>query len=92
MLENLPEASREQAEAVMERHRDPIRGAVRAMRQSRREVRDALLAEPFDEARLDRALAETRELISLTDGIAPLAYRFDNHQDRAQVVAILSPT
>ena len=61
MLENLPEASREQAEAVMERHRDPIRGAVRAMRQSRREVRDALLAEPVDEARLDRALAETRE-------------------------------
>ena len=38
------------------------------------------------------ALAETRELISLTDGIAPLASRFNNHQDRAQVVAILSPT
>ncbi len=38
------------------------------------------------------ALAEPGELISLSEGIAPLASRFNNQQDRAQVVAILSPT
>ena len=36
--------------------------------------------------------AEPGELISLADGIMPLATRFNNQQDRAQVVAILSPT
>ena len=36
--------------------------------------------------------AEPRELISLADGVAPLAARFNNQQARPQVVAILSPT
>ena len=38
------------------------------------------------------ASAEPRKLVSLGDGITPLATRFNNQQDRAQVVAILSPT
>lgn len=36
--------------------------------------------------------AKLHNLISLADGIKPLATRFNEHQDRAQVVAILSPT
>ena len=38
------------------------------------------------------ASAEPRKLTSLADGLAPLANRFNNQQDRVQVVAILSPT
>ena len=38
------------------------------------------------------ASAVPRKLISLADGITPLATRFNHQQDRAQVVAILSPT
>ena len=38
------------------------------------------------------ASAEPRNLISLNDAITPLVSRFNNQQDRAQVVAILSPT
>ncbi len=38
------------------------------------------------------ASAEPRNLISLNDGITPLVSRFNNQQDRAQIVAILSPT
>ena len=36
--------------------------------------------------------AETQNLISLADGLTPLATRFNNQQDRARFVAILSPT
>ncbi len=38
------------------------------------------------------ALADTGELVSLADGITPLSTRFNHQQDRAQFVAILSPT
>lgn len=38
------------------------------------------------------ASAEPRELTSLAEGTAPLATRFNDQQDRARVVAILSPT
>ena len=38
------------------------------------------------------ASAEPRRLISLADGLTPLATRFNNQQDRARFVAILSPT
>ena len=35
---------------------------------------------------------EPGKLISLDGGIAPLVTRFNNHQNQAQIVAILSPT
>ena len=38
------------------------------------------------------ASAEPGKLTSLAGGLAPLANRFNNQQDRVQVVAILSPT
>ncbi len=38
------------------------------------------------------ASAEPQELISLADGITPLANRFNDYHDRPQIVAILSPT
>ncbi len=43
-------------------------------------------------ATVSAASAEPRDLISLDDGITPLVTRFNKHQDRAQIVAILSPT
>ena len=36
--------------------------------------------------------AEPGKLTSLADGLAPLVTRFNSMQDRARVVAILSPT
>ncbi len=60
LLEHLPEAVRDDAREVMERHRGEMRGSVRAMRRARREVREALAAEAFDPARLEAALAELR--------------------------------
>ena len=38
------------------------------------------------------ASAEPCKLISLADGLTPLSTSFNNQRDRAQVVAILSPT
>ena len=38
------------------------------------------------------ASAAPPKLISLADGITPLADRFNNQRDRQKVVAILSPT
>ncbi len=43
-------------------------------------------------ATVSAASAEPHNLISLDDGLTPLVTRFNNHQDRAQIVAILSPT
>ncbi len=43
-------------------------------------------------ATVSSASADPGNLISLDDGIKPLVTRFNNHQDRAQIVAILSPT
>lgn len=60
MLEHLPEDVRDRAQALMERHRGEMHGSVRAMRRARREMRAALVAEPFDPARLEAALAELR--------------------------------
>ena len=38
------------------------------------------------------ASAEQGKLISLADGLTPLASQFNTQRDRAQLVAILSPT
>ncbi len=60
MLERLPAEAREQATRVMERRREAMRKTVRAMHQARREVRRSLHAEPFDPARVERALEALR--------------------------------
>ncbi len=43
-------------------------------------------------ATVSAASAKPRDLISLDDGITPIVTRFNKHQDRVQIVAILSPT
>jgi len=45
---------------VMARHGDDLRKARGELKRTRREVRDALLAEPFDAARLERSLSDLR--------------------------------
>jgi Spy/CpxP family protein refolding chaperone len=47
--------------AVLERNRERVREQRQATRAARAAVRDALLAEPFDRAALERAFAGLRE-------------------------------
>ncbi|MGD8863885.1 MAG: periplasmic heavy metal sensor [Myxococcales bacterium] len=47
--------------AVLEANRERVRAQRQATRAARRAVHDALLAEPFDRAALERAFAELRE-------------------------------
>lgn len=49
-----------QVRDVMKRHHESLRARGGELRQAQREVADALTAEPFDRARLERALATTR--------------------------------
>jgi uncharacterized membrane protein len=65
MREGFGPHARPMLDKVMERHGDELRKARGELKRSRREVRDALLAEPFDAPRLERALAGLR---AHTDG------------------------
>lgn len=68
---------------VMRRHHDALRGERSRLRDARREVTEALAADPFERARLERALAETRAhtaasqramhdaLVEIVDGLEP---------------------
>ena len=65
MREGFGPHARPMLDKVMERHGDELRKARGELKRSRREVRDALLAEPFDAPRLELALARLR---AQTDG------------------------
>ena len=62
----LGEERRAQIEPLLRQHRAPIRSAVRETRAARRAVNEALQAEPFDRARLERELATLRALDGVT--------------------------
>jgi len=47
--------------AIMEGHRDELRGGRAQIHRARGAVRDALLADPFEPARLETALGELRQ-------------------------------
>ncbi|HET7845739.1 MAG TPA: periplasmic heavy metal sensor [Xanthomonadales bacterium] len=57
----LPEADRPALRAAYDRHRDDVRAKLGPLWEARREVRDALAAEPFDASRAATALATLRE-------------------------------
>jgi uncharacterized membrane protein len=57
----LPEADRAAVRAAYDRHRDGIRRQLAPLWEARREVRDALDADPYDGERTERALATLRE-------------------------------
>lgn len=59
--EALPPAEAEEFRATMRRHRSEMAEDFKAARRAREEVREALRAEPFDRARLERVLAEVRQ-------------------------------
>jgi len=50
-----------QVKQVFERHREGLRNHRRQMHEARRGVAEALTAEPFERARLERALAGARQ-------------------------------
>jgi uncharacterized membrane protein len=56
----LSEERRADIEPILRQHREPVRDAVRATRNARREVNVALRAEPFDPVAFDHALARLR--------------------------------
>ena len=60
MAERLPEPARDEARAILERRGEEIGAAFRALGQARREAHEALVAEPFEAARLGRAFDELR--------------------------------
>lgn len=57
----LSDERRAVAEAVMQEHREDIRGSLRALADARADVHAAMAAEPFDRAALDRAFVALRE-------------------------------
>lgn len=60
MREGFGPEARPLLDAIMDRHRESLRGERSELRKARRAVRDALVAEPFDPAQLERALAGLR--------------------------------
>ena len=56
----LPEEDRPVMRDVLAEHRGEMRPRIMEARRARQAVRDALLADPFDAAALERALAEMR--------------------------------
>ncbi|HEY5607415.1 MAG TPA: periplasmic heavy metal sensor [Alphaproteobacteria bacterium] len=60
MTAALPAEYRPAFEAAIAEHRTQLVEAGRAMRDARMKVRDALVAEPFDPAKLDAAFSELR--------------------------------
>jgi uncharacterized membrane protein len=60
LTEAVPAEYRPAFEAAMAEHRARLAEAGRAVREARMKVRDAMVAEPFDRAKLDAAFAELR--------------------------------
>jgi uncharacterized membrane protein len=60
MTEAVPAEHRPAFEAALAQHRARLAEVGRAMREARMKVRDAMVAEPFDRAKLDGAFAELR--------------------------------
>ena len=60
MAQAVPTEHRAAFEAAMAEHRTQLAEAGRAVRDARMKVRDAMMAEPLDRARLDAAFAELR--------------------------------
>ena len=61
LVRDLPEDQRDEVLAVFEAHRDQIRGVMDSMHDTRREVADLLVAEPYDAQAVTEALAKLRE-------------------------------
>ena len=64
LIEDIPEAKRLRARELLKRHRaaiGPLRGE---LREARNKVRDAALADPYNEEKLAEALGRLRELRS----------------------------
>lgn len=62
LMQDLPEAKREHAAQLLERHREFIKPVRQQLRDARKAAKDAILLEPYDAAKVDVALARFREI------------------------------
>jgi uncharacterized membrane protein len=60
LVRDLPEEQKKAVLAIFEAHRDQIRGVMDEMHDTRREVADLLIAEPYDPEAVAQALANLR--------------------------------
>lgn len=62
LMQDLPEAKRQNAGALLERHRTTVRQIRKQIRKQRRVTKEAVLTEPYDELKVSQALARFRVL------------------------------
>ncbi len=62
LMKDLPQAKRQNAGELLERHRTTVRQIRKKIREQRRITKDAVLTEPYDETKVSEAFARFREL------------------------------
>ncbi len=62
LMKDLPETKQQHAGELLKRHRTTVRELRKQIREHRRATKDAVLTEPYDEARVAKAFARFREL------------------------------
>lgn len=62
LMKDLPQAKREHAGELLERHRTTVRQLRKQIREQRRVTKDAVLTEPYSEVKVSEAFARFREL------------------------------
>ncbi|MFQ5625389.1 MAG: periplasmic heavy metal sensor [Methyloligellaceae bacterium] len=62
LMKDLPEAKRQHARELLRRHRESVKPVRQQIRKARRAAKDAVLTEPYDEAKVAKALALFREI------------------------------
>lgn len=96
LARNLPEDRRPLLREVLQQHRGKLRESVRELRASRREVAAAMVAEPFDAARVEAAFAVLREHDARTAARAQhmlidFAGRLDAHERQRIAELLVQP-
>jgi uncharacterized membrane protein len=61
-MKDLPDAKRQNAGELLKRHRETVRLLRKQIREHRRVAKDAVLTDPYDEAKVASAFARFREL------------------------------
>lgn len=62
LMQDLPEAKRDHAATLLNRHREEVRPLRQQLRDARKTAKDAVLTEPYDAAKVEAALARFREI------------------------------
>lgn len=62
LMKDLPDAKRQHAGVLLKRHRTTVRQLGKQVREQRRAAKDAVLTDPYDEAKVAKAFARFREI------------------------------